>query len=264
LLVFSGIAATTILRRLRKLETSGYIRRVLRLEGQEILWSVTVKGVLLVGGLPIKRNIRSDTLVHDLKLTDLRLHLEDIGVAHSWIPEHEIRSKVAFKHGLRHINERIIPDGLLGVNHHGSKESVAIELELNFKNSRRYQKTCEGYRDKNKLWGVWYVVANRGLGRAISSLWKNTPNWNPEFNFLWSLEDEVLKEGLKARVSMRGEIYRLEEIFKPESEFKSNQNLKTIPAQPPALRLSRQSELQNANIFELSTENEKEILAPAS
>lgn len=46
------------------------------------------------------------------------------------IPEHEIRSKVYKKFGLRDAKNKLIPDGLMGVEVNEKKVSVAIELEL--------------------------------------------------------------------------------------------------------------------------------------
>jgi hypothetical protein len=77
-MAFPMVNLATVLRRLRKLEANGYIERVLRLDGYEIAWSVTMRGTHMVGGGAIKTNSRSDTLDHELKLTDLRLRLEGI------------------------------------------------------------------------------------------------------------------------------------------------------------------------------------------
>ena len=93
--VFSGIAVTTVLRRLRKLEKEKYVQRIEGLPNYEIAWTLTQKGADVIGYGNPKRNFHRLSLVHDVKLSDLRLTLEVHGIARSWIPEHEIRSMMA-------------------------------------------------------------------------------------------------------------------------------------------------------------------------
>lgn len=252
-LVFANINVATVLRRLRKLEKDSYIAKVLRLEGHEIAWSVTVKGAQTVGSSLVKRNFRSDTLGHELKLTDLRLRLEGLGVAQFWTPEHEIRSKVARKHGLRQIKDRVIPDGLMGVNFRGSKESVAIELELNFKNSGRYRKIFRQYREKDSLWAVWYLVQTEGLGKAIEREWFSTPAYGNKVMLLWSLADEVLKDPLNAKVFGRAKIHLVKDLW-----------LQDLPALPPALEVSSPKDTDGLPRLSATVEKSEEKLVPAS
>ena len=112
LLHFKDVALTTVLRRLRKLEEASYIQRITGLESFEVAWAVTEKIISVVGERAFKRHFRRDTLEHDLKLTTLRLALEGNGIAWSWIPEHEIRSQLARRYGLRDLKSRLIPDVL--------------------------------------------------------------------------------------------------------------------------------------------------------
>lgn len=252
-LVFPNVNLATVLRRLRKLEADGYIQRVMRLEGYELTWTVTLKGAQKVGGGAIKRNIRSDTIDHELKLIELRLKLEGCGIAQSWVPEHVIRSNVASKHGLRRIKERIIPDGLMGVTTEKSQESISIELELNFKNSVRYSRLFREYRWKESLWGVWYLVSSPGLGRFIEREWHSCADFEKRILFMWSLADDVAKDPLNAKVYMRKKIYAVKDLWTPK-----------FPAQPPAPRVSG-LQGQGALARLISTiENNEEKLAPAS
>ncbi len=62
-LVFRGTAVTTILRRLRALESDGNIKRASRIDGGEIIWMLTNLGGAKIGKDVIKRHFRSDTLV---------------------------------------------------------------------------------------------------------------------------------------------------------------------------------------------------------
>lgn len=267
-MVFPNVCLTTVLRRLRKLESKGYIKRLLRLDGYEIAWSVTFCGVQIVGDLPIKRNFRSDTLDHDLKLTDVRIALEGSGIAQSWTPEHTIRSKVAREHGLKNMRDRVIPDGLMGVNWQGAKESVAVELELNFKNTNRYYKTFRQYHEKSSLWGVWYIVHSEGLGRAVEREWGRSKSYyEGNGRFLWSLVDDVLKDPLNTKIRADGVIYNITEIWKP-LEKKPEKKLEEIPAlkpaHTPAFSLSSGAVEIGTNSNASTDGSEKEKLALAS
>src|SRR3989338_5636866 len=93
--VFQGVAVTTVLRRLRKLEKGKFIQRIEGLPGHELAWALTLRGADAVGYVSLKRHFHRLSLVHDVILADLRLTLEDHGIARSWIPEHEIRSAMA-------------------------------------------------------------------------------------------------------------------------------------------------------------------------
>lgn len=259
-MVFPGVNSATVLRRLRKLESDGYIKRELKLSGYEIAWSVTYKGGSAVGNLPLKRHFRTDMMDHDLKLTDLRLLFEGTEIAHSWIPEHEIRSRVAKKRGLRELKHRVVPDGLMGVNFRGSKESVAIELELQWKNSSRYRKIFEQYRFKDSIWAVWYLVASEGLGNAIEREWNGISYASSTPVLLWSFVDEVITEGRNARAFARGKNKKIGELWWPK-EVKPT---KESPAQGPALSVSSLQGQDGLPRLCGTHENDEEKLAPAS
>jgi len=250
---FLGARATTVLRRLRKLERAFYIQRVTGLDGGEVAWSLTQKGAGLAGGAAYKRHFRRDVLDHDLKLTALRLLLEDQGVAHSWIPEHEIRAVVARKHGLRAMRERIVPDGIMGVEASGCKESIAMELELHFKNRDRYLRTFRQYQEKSNLWGVWYFVASAGIGRQVERLWREANVFRADIRFFWSVLGEVEAKTLTGAVHGYGAGNEIRSLFALEE---------MAGAHTPAQGVSKKEEGKEEHDGGLNAENETELLAP--
>ncbi|MGE3975786.1 MAG: replication-relaxation family protein [Bdellovibrionales bacterium] len=211
--LFPGIALTTILRRLRKLEEATYIRRIEGLLNNEKAWALTNEGANLVSVQNSKVHFRKDQLDHDLKLTELRLALEACGIVRSWIPEHEIRAKVSRGSSFDKTRHLLIPDGILGVEHNGFKESLALELELNYKNSRRYERIFCGYEQKKNLWGVWYLVSNEMLGRSIKKVAERELKYNQKLKFFWSTVDDVISNPLDAKLYGRNETHKLSEIF---------------------------------------------------
>lgn len=199
-IVFNSIATTTVLRRLRLLEDSFYVKRILGLESQDVLWTLTEKGAAEVGLELFKRNWSKNMLEHDFKLLNLRLTLERRGLAHSWKPEHEIRAMIFKASGFRAAKEKVIPDGLMGIETNGQKLSVAIELELTMKNSLRYDQTFRNYGNKNNLHAIWYVAPNLGTINQIYRRWKKVQGlWNVPTLYL-SLLDEVMANPLETRL----------------------------------------------------------------
>jgi DNA-binding Lrp family transcriptional regulator len=211
-MIFPSIAITTVLRRLRVLEAGGYIQRIEGLKSTERAWGLTERKDNTDQESPAKVHFPRHSLDHDLKLTELRIRLEGKGIALSWIPEHEVRAKVARAHGFREAKRKVIPDGIAGVEVDGVKESMAVELELNFKNSRRYWQIFQDYQSKKNLYAVWYVVASKGIGRHLEKAYKECyPSGNP-FLF-WSILDDVMSDPIAATIHCAGETFSVEEIF---------------------------------------------------
>lgn len=247
--VFKNIATTTVLRRLRVLESSGYISRVEGLKNNENGWCLTLKGADAVGFLFPKRRFNRSTLDHDVILADLRLILEEQGIAHSWIPEHEIRSKMARSHGIRKMETQTVPDGIMGVEYEGLKHSIAIELELNYKNKDRYKRIFWSYRSKDKILAVWYFVPSKKFGESLSRLWAKHIGTNSKVWLLWSEADDVLKNGSQAQVQYFNHTNQIHELFKVK------------PAHTAALGVSSFDDEKSEIRKEVNIENEKELPA---
>jgi hypothetical protein len=144
---------------------------------------------------------------------DLRLALENHGVVHSWVPEHEIRSKMAIKYGLRSMKSQVVPDGIMGVQYSGAHESVAIELELNYKNKGRYREIFRTYMWKEKIHAVWYLVPTINAGIYLCNLWTEFVGRDSRVLFLFSKIDDVVKNGSLATVRHFSESYKVSEVW---------------------------------------------------
>jgi hypothetical protein len=188
---------------------------------------------------------------HELKLVSLRLSLEDAGIARSWIPEHDIRSQMARRYGIKELRNKVIPDGLMGIETSGLKESVAIELELHFKNQRRYERTLRDYCRKQNVAFVWYVVSQESLGRHIAKIWKQTSYSGAFIQFAWACLSEVLADPLKANLN----------------GIKGNQTIEAAwktPAHPSAHKVSTQDTSETNDKIIATTEDQKKTLVLAS
>lgn len=197
---FAGAARTTVLRRLRMLESKSYIKRVLGLESQEILWMLTSKGAREVGVTVPKTHWSKNMLEHDYQLVDLRMSLEASGIVHSWMPEHQIRSELFKKHGPKDFQERVVPDGLIGIQVNGKNESVALELELTLKNQTRIRKTLKRYLSKGGVYALWYVAPKMSILNSVWKHWQLNGGLQNKVKLHCSLLDEVLDSPLKARL----------------------------------------------------------------
>jgi len=250
--VFSGVAVTTVLRRLRKLEKEKYIQRIGGLPSYEVAWALTQKGADTVGYGNPKRNFHRLSLVHDVRLSDLRLTLERYGIARSWIPEHEIRSIMARKHGLRKMKTETVPDGIMSLSYKGVMESVAVELELHYKNQDRYKQIFQSYRWKENNKAVWYFVPSKSLGKHLEKLWmksgiRSTP-WH-----LWSEMDDVLANGAAATVHYFKDRCEIGKLFDAKS-----------PAHPDGSGVSNQAVDSAEEKINLTPQDQEESLEVAS
>ena len=224
-LFFEGVANTTVLRRLRILEASQLLRRVVGLDTKECLWIVTALGAQIVKVEIVKTKWSKHMIEHDHKLIALRLLLESVGVARAWMPEHEIRSHMFKKYGLREIKNKTIPDGFIGIEVNGKMESVALELELTLKNKKRYQKIISHYQNKENLYAVWYIVPTSSMIISIKEIWKKHTSSYSGVKVYFSPLHELMKNPLEANLIGLNSVIKLSELFAP---------LELLTAQLPA------------------------------
>jgi len=129
------------------------------------------------------------------------LSLEKVGVVHSWIPEHEIRSVIFKKHGASGTNERNVPDGLIGVDINGNKESISLELELTLKSQERIRSTMKKYLSKQSIYGIWYVAPSMTILKSVWKHWHACGGATSRIKLHLSLYSEVLSSPLKAKLN---------------------------------------------------------------
>jgi len=210
---FPGVAMTTVLRRLRILESEGYIQRIEGLPNAQVAWSLTGKTAELLQPKASKIHFPRFVLDHDLGLADLRLALEGHGIARSWTPEHEIRSRVAKAHGMRRVADRNVPDALMGIQTGGQQHVVAVELELTAKNQRRYRRILDDYGTKQSLWGIWYVVPRRTIAKQVLHAANDIAHAKPFL--MWSILEDVMRSPLESIVHGVKAKYRLRDLWTP-------------------------------------------------
>ena len=253
--VFTSVATTTVLRRLRKLERAKFIQRIEGLPNHELAWALTLRGAQTVGYANSKRHFHRFNLIHDVKLADLRLTLEGHGVALAWTPEHEIRSSMARRHGLKRMKNQSVPDGMMVAYINEVMESVVLELELHYKNQDRYKATFDSYKWKKNIKAVWYLVANESLGRHLEKLWVKGGKYGPWF--FWSIADDVLRNVGQAKLNHYDEIFLVEDVFR-------RRMIADLPAHPGGSGVSTFAEELREGKINLTPQNLKESSEVAS
>jgi hypothetical protein len=248
---FEGVDIRTVLRRLRKLEVSNLLRRMVGLDTKECLWLVTATGAESSSVEIFKTKWSKNMIEHDYKLISLRLLLEGAGIARSWMPEHEIRSQVFRKYGMRETKNKLIPDGLIGVLVNNKMESVAIELELTLKDKRRYRNIFNQYQDKKNLYAVWYIVPTNSILKSLKESWKKNYSSYSGINAYFSILADVMGNPLEAKLIGSNSVFKLSELFLP---------MEISPAHLPAHEVSRLAQSNLQNKMQLTSEIHTPIL----
>lgn len=245
-LFFEGVANTTVLRRLRILEASKFLRRVIGLDTKECLWIVTALGAELVSIKIVKTKWSKHMIEHDHKLIALRLLLEKVGVARAWTPEHEIRSHMFKKFGPDKIKNKIIPDGFIGLEANGKMESVALELELTLKTKKRYRNIMGHYQNKADIYAVWYIVPTSSMIKSIKETWsKKYASGSSGVKVYFSDLNELMNNPLETNLVGLNSVIKLSELFTP---------LDVLSVQSPAQVVSTLIENNLAEKIQLTSE----------
>lgn len=249
---FPGVQLSTIMRRLRMLEAKDFIQRIPGLEQTGFAWGLSKAGAKFLAPTPAKTHFPRFIQEHDIKLSLLRMKLEEAGIARAWCPEHEIRAKVANRSTEE--KEKTIPDGLMAIETNSFREVLAVELELTHKNQDRYHRIFRDYASKENLWGFWYVVGHTSIGNQLMTAVSTYYRFTNRLNFFWSPLDEVMSDPLKATIHSPTDSCQLNKIFTP---------VVLTTAQQGAHPLGTFEEENDELELELSDENETQITEEA-
>lgn len=158
---FLKVKKTTGYRRIKKLVDNGYIERKNILHGAGAVHLITKKAQNAAGDdLSILKNISLGGFVHDLRLVDLSLDLQEKYNC-DFISERRLR----FWGGLGGVGiEGHIPDGVLEFS---DKKKWAIELELSVKAASRLKNIMSGYAGNFDYEEVYYFVSKQVVKNAV-------------------------------------------------------------------------------------------------
>jgi hypothetical protein len=166
-LIFSNIQFTTMMRRMRLLESDHFIRRGVTLTDQSFTWRLAWRGEqrmsVEIPGSFSNRNI----IDHDVLVNDIRMRLESFNLAKKWRPEFELKSEAFRNQRYRRAKERLISDGILYENKAGEPWMFAIEVELTRKSESRYKRIFQDYQEERQFHRIWYFVQSTQDAQAI-------------------------------------------------------------------------------------------------
>lgn len=212
-LVFKGVALTTVRRRLRLLEKSKLIFRVPGLEDGGVGWCLTTKAALEIGVQYPLRHFNRNTLRHDILLSEVRIRLENVGLADDWTSEHVLRTN-AWRDNRRITKDKeLIPDGLFSTIVGQKTEAIAVEFELSGKNQKRYEAILGAYLLRKSLWAVWYIVENKTLGKTLQNVWRKINHGIRNDLLIWSHLDELLANPWEVQIHSEHFSYRLRDLI---------------------------------------------------
>jgi len=139
-------------RRLQRLVQDGYLHRKRILADLPRVYSLTQRGVDASGiDFGRVRNVRLQTLEHDLTVADVGVALLRLYPGSSWVTERELRREAGQGFGSVGAREHV-PDGVLLVD--GSK--IAVEVETSRKPRRRTERILRYYLRRSDYIAVWY------------------------------------------------------------------------------------------------------------
>jgi hypothetical protein len=113
------------------------------------------------GRLSLKENptsISNETLIHDLKVSEVTRYLLDSGLVDDVELEHEIHDKRNFR-----LTYKIIPDAILHLEKKGHKFKIAFELELTRKSNQRLIEKMKQYETSSFYHYVMYFFPTKNL-----------------------------------------------------------------------------------------------------
>jgi hypothetical protein len=200
----------TVLRRLRKLAKLRWIVRHKTSSGGEIIWTLGLKGSKLLASDFYLKGINRASLYHDLTVSDMRINLEHLKVCSHWKSSHLLRYRINLKKNPYLREPDSIPDWLFSMKLKSRPVTVAMEVELNFKGSRRQSKVFEMYSNK-KIDHIWYIVPNIRFGqkvlKVLREFGRNKSTW-----VFFSTIDDIKSDPKMAKVFYLGGQTTLEKL----------------------------------------------------
>ncbi len=228
-LCFSGIAESTMFRRLRKLEDEGHIVRVAGLRRGKCAWYLGRGGAQVIGVEAPSRFTNRNALEHELAITDFRLVLESQGLAQNYVTEREIRKNFTWQRGHERADQ-VIPDGVLIENVRGKLSAISIEMELNQKSQQRYRRIFHDYLYMKTTGFVWYITKDDAIARAVLNSWRKVERFDSSPRLLLTRLTDLLGNKSSAAIEFEdGSKLSLKELLIGQSE--AAQSVSKLPAE---------------------------------
>jgi len=218
---FKGITHTTMMKRLRLLESERMILRVMGLPKSECAWSLSLKGANAIEAESPNLYTNQNTIVHEVELTGVRIAFEKLGLGKEFTNEMTLRRGERESEASKLTTKTTVPDGIFIAEMMDGFGAVAVEVELHPKNHARYEKVFRDYAQKTSLNYVWYLVSEPGIGNTVISLWRKVERYKDSPKLIVSLISELKSKTADTPVYSLTSKKKLSEIFKIDSNLLS-------------------------------------------
>jgi hypothetical protein len=166
------------------------------------------------GQLSLRDNptaLSKDTLLHDIKVSELARSFINLGWVNNIELEHLLNDKRNFR-----TQYKIIPDALIECIKKGVNCKIALELELTRKNNQRILEKAKQYQSGSFYHYVMYFFCNRSVMEKYISLITSELGTNELNRFMFFLDEEMSVQVTDLKnVSgiYKGKIIKLAELF---------------------------------------------------
>ena len=251
--IFPGVQGSTVLRRLRALESTKLLYRVKALESGELVWLLSNRGEEKAGVESAMIRLNRNSAEHDVQMTRVRMTLESLGLGQNFLSEWTIRRRT-FRRNRDPNSPPLVPDGIFTAEIWNKEVlTIALELELHAKSISRYDKIFGRYQTQDRLDLVWYFVKTKGFGQALFAKWQalQRGNYTQKKSLCFTVLGEFDADPRQARIHfMSGRSNSIEEFFAIPA-----------PAQSPAQAVGRESD-QTSAAAETESAKQNENLPP--
>lgn len=158
-------------------------------------------------------SVSKETLIHDIKVSEIGKSFIDLGWMNSIQLEHELHNKRNFR-----ITYKIIPDALLEGIKNGVNFKVALEVELSRKSNPRILEKARQYAASTYYNYVMYFFSKRNFMEKYIEIIKNGVS-EEDFNRFMFFFDETMGMSPTDLIEMQGFFkgrgVKLSEVFGP-------------------------------------------------
>jgi Replication-relaxation len=218
---FAHTAATNFFRRIRQLEKAKLIKRLGPLSDHSYAWTLDDRGKNLCGIEETEFFLNRATLEHDVIVAHVRMVLERFKIGNSFTPERLLRKEAKHKNNYhwRREDTIIVPDGMFQATIKQQERMLSLEVELSFKNRRRYFDLFRRYHETyDPVFLIWYLVRTKSMGERIQALWNkyckdNSDKYSRKIHFMFTEVDSFLNDPSTAEFQIGNEVNKLSEIW---------------------------------------------------
>lgn len=202
-----------VANRLRKLESIGLIRGGIyrTVEGGVKAISITKKAFnrFIKSGDEYRVELKSDSLNHDLFLSDLRNSMMHTGRIKEFLTENELQTWG--KASLSPTIQACVTsnsDAYVRLNLGSTEVEAAIEYEANQKSDGRYQKLIENYYANSSIQNIFYVASSSAIVKKMMAI-ERTKLGEGEPKFSYCLAQNALRNETLKFIDINGNVFRL-------------------------------------------------------